>query len=312
MRTIPLALAGHYASRTTSLARIFKMRTKLGPILTFSSTDHDIRYTDGPDGELLYPAMRPGSLSAFDWASSLGVDNAMLSGIINGAGLTEAQIRAGILSHARFWVFEVNYLDLSMGHRIVASGFTGETKFSDNSFSVELRSKTQLLKQPIHESYEKTCPVAYGSAACGKTLEWEGDEVDEPDTDEPDRIFTVAGGSGWPDDDIYTGGVLRVLSGDNAGAEVDVELQDGTTIELMLPLPYVMQPEDEFEIRIDCNKEARDEVYGCKSELRWGTDWINHHRGFPDIPTAAAAALLSPGAQIMGAGGGAIPMGEAE
>lgn len=307
MRTIPIALSGHYAGRVTSLARLFKMRTKSGEFLTFTTADHDIRYTDGPDGELLYPCLQPGTLSAIDFSSSMAVDNAIMSGIVSGANLTEERIRAGILSHARFWIYEVNYLDLSMGHRIVASGFTGETKFSDNSFGVELRSKTQMLKQPIHESYSKLCPVAYGSPACGKTLEWFEASVDEPDDGEPDRVFSITPGDDWPVGDIFTGGVLRVLTGDNAGAEVDVELQDGTDIELLLPLPYAMQAGDEFEIRIDCNKEARDEVHGCKSPLRWGADWTDHHRGFPDIPTAAAAALLSPGAQIMGQGGGTLP-----
>lgn len=307
MRSIPIQLAEHYAGRVTSLARLFKFRTKAGEFLTFTSADHEITYTDGPDGPLLYPAIRPGSMSAIDWSSSLGVDNAIMSGIANTANLTESQIRAGILSHANFWVYEVNYLDLAQGHRIVASGFSGETKFSENSFSVELRSKTQMLKQPIHESYSKLCPVAYGSPPCGKELEWVEAEVDEPDSGEPDRVFSITIGSDWPEDDRYTGGVLRVLTGDNAGAEVDVELQDGTSVELLLPLPYAMQPGDEFEIRIDCNKEARDIVHGCKSELRWGDDWRFHHRGFPDIPTAAAGALLSPGAQIMGQGGGTLP-----
>lgn len=308
MRSIPVELADHYARRLTSLTRLFKMRTKEGAFLTFTQADHDITYDDGPDGPLSYPAMDPGNLSAFDFSASLGVDNAMLSGIINGARLTEQQIRAGILSHARFWVYEVNYLDLTQGHRIVASGFTGETKFSDNAFSVELRSKTQLLKQPIHESYEKTCTVAYGSPPCGKELEWINVTVVSVDTSEPDRIFTITPDSGWPVDNIYTGGVLRFVTGQNAGAEVDIEEQDGSDIELMLPLPYVVAPGDEVEIRIDCNKEARDAVYGCLSPLRWGDEWTLHHRGFPDIPTAAAAALLSPGAQVMGQGGGTLPM----
>lgn len=307
MRSIPIQLADHYSSRVTSLTRLFKMRFKNGAFLTFTSADHNITYTDGPDGPLTYPFMRPGTLSAIDWSASLGVDNAVMSGIVN-AGLTEQEIRAGILSYAKFWVFEVNYLDLSQGHRIVASGYTGETTFGDGSFQVEMRSKTQLLKQPIHESYEKTCTVAYGSPPCGKDLEWTPGVVDSVDPTETDRIFTVSPDTNWPAEDIYTGGVIRFTSGMNAGAEVDIETQDGAEIELMLPLPYVIQAGDEFEIRIDCNKEARDDVYGCRSELRWGDDWIYHHRGFPDIPTAAASALLSPGAQVMGQGGGTIPM----
>lgn len=315
MRQIPAELADHYAGRITSLARLVKFRLKNGDLVTFSGADHDIRFDDGgPDGELLYPCLNGMSASAFDYSSSLAVDNAVLSGIVRTAGITNQMIRAGYLSHGRWWMYEVNYLALTAGsRRIVGSGFTGQTTFSDREFRVEARSKTQQLKQPISEAYTLTCPVQYGSPACGKTLEWFDAVVDTVDGTEPDRVFTVTGDVDWPGGQKFKLGVMRVLTGDNAGNEIEVELHDDDEIELLLNLPYALAEGDELQFRIDCNKQARDEVYGCKSPDRWGADWTDHHRGFPDIPVADEEALKFPGGQIRsGSGSGTIPSTAAE
>ena len=296
MRSIPIALEAHLATGRTSLCFLLKMRRKDGTILAFTTADIAITYTDGPDGPIEYLPHNGMTPSEQVWSASLAVDTAEAVGIVRDTGITEEQIRAGLFDYVRFWVYRVNYLDLSQGHYIYASGTTGETKFTDNSFSVELRSKSQSLKQPINEAYLLTCTVSYGSAACGKTLEWESFEVDTVDPDEPDRILTIMG-SGLLDSPAYQYGVLHMLTGDNAGAEVEVQLHSGDDIELLLPLPYPLAPGDEGEIRIDCIKEARDVVHGCKSPLRWGDEWSLHHRGFPDIPVADQGSLLAPGAQ---------------
>lgn len=309
MRSIPIGLAAHFAGRITSVCKLVKMRLKDGSILSFTTADHDITYTDGPDGAIVYPYVNGISPSAFDQSASTSVDNAVLTGIISANGVTEQQIRVGIFNHARFWIYEVNYLDLSQGHYIWASGFTGQTKFSENGFAVEMRSKMQSLRQPISEAFTLTCPVRYGSPACGKEFEWFSAIVDAVDTEEPDRVFTVMADSLWPGGQKFKVGVIRVLTGDNAGAEIEVELHDGYDFSMLLAFPYPMAVDDEIEVRIDCNKVARDIVYGCKSPDRWDVEWIYHHRGFPDTPIADAASLRFPGAQAPShPGGGTVPM----
>lgn len=313
MRSIPIALAASLASGRTSLCLLTKMRLKDGTILAFTTLDAPLTYTDGPDGPILYSPMNSLAMSEQVNSASLAVDNLIASGLIQSGEITEQQIRAGLFNHARFWIYRVNFLDLSQGHYIWASGTTGETKFSENGFSVEMRAKTQQLKQPISETYTLTCPVEYGSPACGKTFEWYGAAVDTVDGAEPDRVFTVLGETDWPGGSKFTQGVMRVITGDNAGAEIEVEIHDGNDIELLLPLPYPLDPADEVEFRIDCNKVARDNVRGCSSPDRWGADWPDHHRGFPDIPVADGASLMTPGAQVRaGAGSGTIPSTAAE
>lgn len=301
MRTIPAQLLSHYATGRTSICLLIKVKCKDGTILAFTTLDASVTFTDGPDGPIVYSPTNGVRPSEQVWVGDLSVDTAEATGWIQDAGITEAQIRSGIFNFARWWIYEVNYLDLSDGYTLKGSGTTGETRFSDSAWTVELRSKTQQTKQPMVDLYQLPCRVKYGSAPCGKSFEWASTGVESVDAVEPDRIFYLEPNSGLLDPPAYKYGVVKVTSGANTGAEVEVELHEhdsnGIRIELLLPLPYPLTPADTLDIRIDCNKEARDAEGGCLSPLRWGADWVRHHRGFPDIPVADAASVQVPGAQ---------------
>lgn len=301
MRNIPAQLMSHYETGRTSICLLIKVKCKDGTILSFTTLDAPVTFTDGPDGPITYGPTNGVRPSEMVWAGDLSVDTAEATGWIQDAGITEQQIRAGIFNFARWWIYEVNYLDLADGYCLKGSGTTGETKFSDNAWTVELRSKTQQLKQPMVDLYTLTCRVKYGSAPCGKTLEWASTSVESVDADEPDRIFYIEPNSGLLEAPDYRFGVVRVMSGDNTGAEVEVEVHEddtnGIRIELLLPLPYPLAPSDLLDIRIDCNKVDQDMVFGCRSELRWGSDWFRHFRGFPDIPVSEQVSIQVPGAQ---------------
>jgi uncharacterized phage protein (TIGR02218 family) len=301
VRTIAAQLLSHYATGRTSVCMLVKVKCKDGTIIAFTTLDAAVTFTDGPDGPITYSPTNGVTPSEMVQVGDLSVDTAEATGWISDSGITEQQIRSGIFNFARWWIFEVNYLDLSDGYVLKGSGTTGETRFSDKAWTVELRAKKQQLKQPMVDMYKLPCRVKYGSAACGKTFEWAGTSVESVDADEPDRIFYAEPNSSLLDAPAYNYGVVRVTSGDNAGAEVEVELHsedsNGIRIELLLPLPYPLAPADTLDIRIDCNKLARDADGGCLSPLRWGADWVRHHRGFPDIPTADGASLQVPGAQ---------------
>lgn len=300
MRNVPIALAGHYATGRTSLCLLTKVKCKDGTILAFTTLDAEVTYTDGPDGPITYSPSNGFSPAEQVWTADLSVDQGAATGWIRDTGITEQQIRAGIFNFARFWVFEVNFLDLSQGHVLKQSGTTGETKFTDNAWTVELRSKTQQLKQPLSDLYSLTCTVAFGSPPCGKTFDWDEATVTSVDPDEPDRLFTVAAGSGWAGDGAYTLGVIRVMTGDNAGAQVEVESHTTdsageSVIALLLPLPYPLAPGDQIDFREDCSKVWDDADHGCLHH--WGDERPLHFRGHPHIPVEDANSLQIPQAQ---------------
>lgn len=310
MRTIPVALMDHLETARTSICLLTKVKCKDGTLLAFTTLDTDVTFDDGGiDGPILYSPLNGFTPSEMVWSGDLSVDTAEAAGWIRDTGITEQQIRSGIFDHARFWCYRVNFLDLADGYWIASSGTTGETRFTENGFIVELRSKSQALKQPLGEAYLLTCTVAYGSPPCGKSFEWFDFQVATVDGTEPDRIFSVNGDSSWPGDDRFGYGVVEMLTGNNAGAQVEVEVNTGNDFELLLPFPYPLVVGDQGQVRIDCNKVARDTVYGCKAPIRWGADWVLHHRGFPDIPVARQGSLQVPGAETPTVPGGTVSDG---
>ncbi len=87
-------------------------------------------------------------------------------------------------------------------------------------------------------------------------------------------------------------GVVQWLTGNNAGAEMEVDSQASDVFTLALPLAYPIEVGDTYRVRQDCNKVGR--LGDCKLKHN---NYINFG-GQEDIPVADAGAALIPGAQI--------------
>src|SRR5690606_20046033 len=71
MRTIPLALKGHLEGGRTSLCFLVKMRLKDGTLLSFTTLDEAVTYTDGPDGPITYSPDNGVTPSEQVWSGSM-------------------------------------------------------------------------------------------------------------------------------------------------------------------------------------------------------------------------------------------------
>lgn len=301
-KQIAAALLDHYAEDDTTACLITRVRCKDGTLIGFTDLDVDVVYDPslvdpggtGDDwGELTHTAENGGfSFARLENAADLTVDNTELSGVVADTGITQAQVRAGFFDFAEVRIYRVNYLDLSQGHELVASGTAGETVFSDNTWRTEFRSLIQQLKQPEVDLYSITCPVQFGSEACGKSFTWVAGTVSSVGTD-TEREFTA---SISPTTGTYALGVVEWLTGDNAGAQMEVDNNTTSAFALSLPLPYPIQAGDTFRVRKDCSKVWDDDTNGCL--FHWGSERASHFRGFPDIPVADGGASMIPGAQI--------------
>lgn len=312
MKSIPIALQNHLNQDATTWCYLCRVRTKGGVVLGFSGLDVDIDYDDG-NGLVKYRADNGGfAPERIQAAADLAVDNTVMSGWISDAGITIQQIRAGLFDKARVRIYRVNYMDLSQGHEIMAFGLLGETRFSKSGWSCEFRSLKQLFKQPINRMYSLKCATKFGSMPigtggeqpedrwfCGKEWVWTEGSATEVDEDEPDRIFTDA--SATEESDFYVPGVIRWLTGDNAGMESDIETYeldgDGGHFTLAIPLAYPIQPTDTYQRRQDCNKIAvtKGDVQGdCKDKH----DNLLNFRGQHLIPIADASSSMLPGADV--------------
>lgn len=252
MKTIPSTLLTHLALPVTTTCLLVKVEcvgAYAGTTLGFTDLDIDVTYDDG-DGSLVYQADNGFAPKRFAASSGLGVDNAEIDGIIDATYVTEAKIRAGMFNSAKVTVYRVNWNDLTSGrHEVMAYGRAGESKYSQLGWTTEFRSLSQLLKQTISQPYSLTCRAKFGDARCGKTFVWTAGTVTSVGS-EADRQFTDAGlvVSG----DFYDFGVVRWLTGANAGNEMEIENYSGGAFDLALALPFDIAPGDTFEVRQDC------------------------------------------------------------
>lgn len=305
MKNIPAALQAHLdqdATTTCFLLLIECVGTFAGTVIGSTTLDENLTYDAGGGsaglGPITYGAANSFSIDRLETTGDLSVDNTELHGWVADAGITEAQIRAGIFDFARITIFRVNYMDLSQGHEYWGGGFFGRTIYTRNRWNTEYRSLLQLLKEPHSDLYSINCPVKFGSPQCGKTFTWATYTVTSVDGTEPDRIFSASAMT--ESDNFYDLGVVDILSGDNEGAQMEVRsfggVSSGGDITLALGLPVALQIGDSFRIRKDCSKEWDDASNGCL--FHWGTDRGLHYRGQPLIPTADGGAMMVPGAQL--------------
>lgn len=312
MKSIPVALKNHLAEDATTWCYITRIDTKSGLTIGLSGLDTSLTYDDGIS-EVVYRAddggFYPERLQA---AADLAVDNTEISGWVSDAGITEQQIRAGVLDYARVRIYRVNYMDLSQGHEMMAYGTLGETVFSKSGWRCEFRSLKQQLKQPVNRMASLTCSARFGSKPigtggeqpeekwfCGKDWAWTEGVVSAVDGIEPDRLFSDD--SAEEATGFYDPGVIQWVTGENAGAESDIETQvlDSGVGEfsLAIPLPFNIQSGDTYRRRQDCNKVAltKGDLQGdCKDKH----NNLLNFRGQNFIPIADASSSMLPGANV--------------
>lgn len=299
MKNIPIALRNHMALDATSWTLLMKVACKDGTILGFTRLDVNVTYNDG-GGALVYTSDQGFTPERLEAAADLGVDNTDVEGWYALSGVTEARIRAGLFDFAKVWVYRVNFTDLTQGHEIWAAGTLGESKYTGLGWTTEFRSLSQQLKQPLCQLYSLTCRARFGSQyigtpgaefterkPCTKPIVWASGTVTSVGA-ENDRIFTD---TGRPEaNGFYKPGVIKWLTGNNAGAQMEVSDFTADVFQLILPLPYVIQVGDTYQVRQDCDKS---EVM-CKARH----NNYPFFRGEPKTPIQDADSIMVPGANI--------------
>ena len=305
MKSIPIALQTYIDADATTLCYLCKVTTKGGTVYGFTNLDAPVTYDDGT-GSLVYAADNGFTPERLQATADLAVDNTEIQGWVADTGITEAQIRAGLFDFAKIIVYRVNYLDLTAGHEIIVSGTAGETIFTELGWKTEFRSLTQQTKQPISKLYSITCRARFGSQPigtgggvpeekfpCTKAFTWVSGTVTAVDATEPDRIFTCS--TLTQADAYFVPGVVQWLTGNNAGAQMEVDVFAAGVVSHTLALAYVVAIGDTFQIRQDCNKVALT-VGTVQGDCKDKHNNLLNFRGEHLIRPADAATLMVPGA----------------
>ena len=290
-RNVPIALQNPGSALTrTWLLRIDPV-SGLDPV-GFCGTNRDI-----PFGGLVYSAAVGFEPSTIVQSGDLSVDNAEARSLlpVYDAPISEADILAGMYDYARFWLYEVNYLDLAAGYVLKHFGELGQMKMRDGlSFVSELRDLVAKLRQAgIVRRDSITCRDDFGGPVCGIDLGplWITGTVDSVGA-EPSRVIVLSEAVAAAN--TYRHGMVQALTGANAGLYVEIEESAGTgALSLRFPARFDFAPGDSVRFRIGCGKRFLEDCIGVHG------NGLNFD-GEPHMPLGDAGTTAVPGGQDSG------------
>lgn len=162
MKSVSSSLQTHIEGDVTSLAKCLRITRTDGQEFFFTNHDVDISF----DGNT-YQAETGFDSSAIANKADFSVDNLEITGFIDSAQITEADLRAGLFDFAEARFFVVNWQDLSQGELRLRRGRLGRVNISQTGiYTAELRGLTQSLSQQAVELYGPTCRADLGDSRC--------------------------------------------------------------------------------------------------------------------------------------------------
>lgn len=245
--------------------------------------------------------------SARTAATDMSVDNSEGVSLVPefNIPIDEKDLIAGAYDYAKWVSYLVNYEDTTQFVEL-ARGSLGQVKVVNGlSFTFELLGMTKHLKQSFVEKDSLRCRATFGSQPFGSGSEveqrfpcgfdasqlWRGGSVTEVGEEN-----TISFKTGLPESDgYYKPGMIKWITGSNAGRVYEVEEYRESTVWLTFPTMFPVAEGDTFQIRPDCTKWKND-ANGCKSWF--GGDWVLHYRGEPDIPVGDTGQVNAPGASV--------------
>ncbi|MGP9821292.1 DUF2163 domain-containing protein [Salinarimonas sp. NSM] len=267
MRTIPPSLAARMGGGATTLARCWRVTRTDGVVAGFTDHDRDLAV----EGTTFRAAS---GLEAAEAASELGfaVGGGEVAGALVSAGLTEADLLAGVWDDARVEVFLVDWR--APEHRMrLGVGAIGEVRRADGAFVAELRSLMHRLDEERGRLFRASCSADLGDARCRATAAPVAAVVGASDGA---LSVTAAALAGYVPEH-FAHGRLVFTAGANQGFAVEVRAhRPGGVLDLWRRAPRPIAPGDAFTVTPGCDKSFET----CAAKF------ANTHnfRGFPHMP----------------------------
>jgi uncharacterized phage protein (TIGR02218 family) len=268
MNNILSALKAHYAQAETTLAKCWKVTLNSGIVMGFTTASADFTYLG-----VLYSASSGQVPSDIQTSSAMNVDNLEVTGTLVGPSITDADLNSGTWDFALVEFFELNYADLTMGHRIIRSGSLGQVTTDRNSFVAELRGLMQYMQQTVGRVYGDTCDATLGDTRCKLNLTpftFTGTISSVSDN----RTFTATMSNVT---EYFNFGSLVFTSGLNIGKSIEVRtFVSPNSFAAQLQPPFSIAVGDTFSVTAGCDKS----IVTCTTKFN---NSINF-RGFPTVP----------------------------
>lgn len=278
MKARSAALIAYHGEAVTTPAWCWKVTRTDAAVYGFTSVDVDLVV-----GGITYAAATGFTPSSIDGRADMSVPNLEVSGMLDSAALTEADLQAGKWDGAAVEVFEVNYKDLTMGSMALTSGTIGNVSAGRAAFTAELRSLLQKLQQPFGRVFSQGCQAVLGDTQCKVVL---------ASYTVSGSVTTATSNRAFADStraeaaDYFGAGLVIWLTGANAGLRMEVLDFSATAFVLALPMPYTVAVGDTYQAIAGCrhrhqrNTANPSGVSDCKDKF----NNIVNFRGHPFVP----------------------------
>jgi uncharacterized phage protein (TIGR02218 family) len=242
VKTISSGLSTHLAGELTTLTYLFKITRTDGQIKAFTTFDEDLTY-----GGLTYESSASYTPTAVQTTSGMEVGNLDVDVLIDSAGITEAELMAGVYDFATIEIFQLNYRSLGDSQVNLRKGKVGQVSLKRGLFTAELRDLMQFLQQTIGRAYSRRCDADLGDSRCKVNL--------APHT-VTGTVSAVTSRQVFTASSVPTtaGGKLTWTSGNNTGFTMEVKSISGSVITLNLAMPYEIQVGDGYSVYAGCDK----------------------------------------------------------
>lgn len=172
MKTASAGLDAHTQGESTTLATCWKVKRTDGMVQGFTEHDRDLSIDLGDgDGAVTYKAATGYTRTAITTSADLKADNLEVDGVLDSAGISEADLDAGLYDHAEVKIFLVNHAELSQGVIKLRKGFLGEVTQRGEMFVAELQGLMGVLAQELSELYTPDCRADLGDGRCKVRLD---------------------------------------------------------------------------------------------------------------------------------------------
>lgn len=186
--------------------------------------------------------------------------------------VTEENLQGGFWKNAKIQCEYVNYLDLTMGSVSKIRGQAGKFTINNGTFTVELRSLSDLLSQDIGSLTSPLDRNRQLADLVGDVTPYTFVRTVTAFTDR--RNFTVDGTA--KPNDYFRYGKVTFASGANSGRSMEIKSSTGNVIELQLPMLSNIAIGNTVNLLAgyDSTREAARDKFSA----------MENFRGEPDLP----------------------------
>jgi len=273
MKTVAPIVENHAAQEVTTWCTCWRIQLQDGRELGFTSSDRPLAI----EGITYLPLLNASQVVT---STQLEVNNLELQTAFVQAGITSKDVLGRRFDLAEILVFWVDWTNppssLSLTppeHLEVFSGLAGQTRFTEQGFTLTAQGLLAYLEQTIGEVITPLCRWELGDENCGVDLLPHTDEltVTGVDVNYPQLLFST---DSVRQDGFY--GVVEFLDGENAGQQLRVVAFAAGVVTLLEDAPGTIAVGDRLRGIRRCPKTIDACVEFFNNALRFG--------GEPDVP----------------------------